>query len=407
MVRFFLGLFIFFLSWNSTFSIGQRGRLYLIVSFIALLVYFVSCCIEGRIVIKKSLFKKEDVFLVLFLFLLAVNSLILPTKKSLNYFVAYFYIVGGIFFVLLTALADNFSIKSLLRINCLAVFCVVLFVLIEFIGNLYGIDIQEYFHRSREARVVYGGIRRSYGFSTEPGVVAFYFNTLGSLALYYLVKFSNLGRTKVAFLFLLLLAAFCATFSAAGLATAVMSSSLVVFSYGLRKKRLFHKMSLLFAAVFIYIVLWIGVTQESSFLKPIGNKILLTNKTQSSISRLQKWKMAWDSIQESPFWGQGLGSASSRTQGSNLSWFLFLWVEAGLIPLIFLLLFFSRSFLRIFFSRIQYKEFYFYSFFSGFIHLCVISTFYYPFWLMPLIFYRMESWEELKKTGNSVAVQSG
>ena len=310
----------------------------------------------------------------------------------MNYIFAYTYIFIIYLFFKLIYSTSNISIDNILKANAIAIIFVALFVIFEFVLNYFSIiDIQALLPRTRDVTATYlgGTYRRAYGFSTEPTIVAFYFNTLGPLGLWYWfnrVKGKNITKLFITIVYLL---AILLTFSPT--VVFLLISIVIVALYNIiSKKRInishFMKFSLVTLAIVITITIINNQGLISRHFEPYKTKILLQQHNQPG-SRINRWQMDIERVKEAPLFGIGLGSLSTEGRGSSVNWYLFLAVEGGLISSVIMLLFLAITFFRITKSKLLFKNYMLVGYLAGIMHLSVISTFYYTFlWLLLIIF---------------------
>jgi len=235
--------------------------------------------------------------------------------------------------------------------------------------------------RSRAASAVsMGTCRRSYGFSTEPTILAFYLNTLGVIGIWNLCESFQIKRLLKSLLVFSYIIAWLTTISAVALVALPFSLFVCYFLIKLRQP-LFSKRGT-FVAVVCCIMLCVSVPLTLSdkvtpYFAPIYHKLSLNQEKEGS--RPQRWKSDLSVVSESPWTGQGLGYATSAGRGSSVNWYLFLTMEGGLISSLPAILFLFFSFIRIYFSQVPGKLWFMSAFMAGSIHLVTISAFFHPF----------------------------
>ncbi|WP_418790839.1 O-antigen ligase family protein [Phosphitispora sp. TUW77] len=359
----------------------------------------------------KLTYKGEDLFVLIFIASLIFSGFINPNAKTVNYIGAYFLIFIFEYLILKGAIYKNININELLKVNMIAIIFLGIFIILEFSLNYYlGINIQDFLPRSRMNTAIYGGIfPRSYGFATEPGVAAFYFNTLGPIGLWYLWKKERIKKYKKLILSIIVTVAFITTFSSAGIVFFILSflivSLLNLHRISRKKIRLKRVINLIPILLFIMITLAFNleiINKFEAFINPILSKMSLNTQVGSVSDRLSRWERGLDSIKDKPIFGSGLGSTTLSGYGSSTNWYMFLTVETGLIGILPVLIFLVLIFIRLMKSKNESRNIYLFSFIAGILHFSVISTFYHPFlWLLIIIFYfDNDSYKRRKKCEN-------
>ncbi len=360
----------------------------------------------------RNIYHFEDVFICLGLAAIAVSGILHPNEKMINYLIAYFYIFGVGYLALKYLLYEKTSIEKIFKVNVIAVLFVAAFVVFEVFANLLlNFDVQSFIPRLKETKAGYLGIfSRAYAFATESGTVAFYFNTLGVLALWKLWNYRSLPNLLKVLLTGLLIIAWGCTFSAGGLAFIIISVIIVLIirscDVAVTKKkaltmtspRTFHRPTrdyrpawnkLAILAELLLIVLLI--VEHFEFVKyalnPIISKITLQKSSVSAQGRLTQWNYAIDNIFDNPFFGKGIGYLSSRGRTSSINWYLFLSLEAGLIAAFSFILFLLFSLIRILKSETALKYWFMAGFLAGVFNFSISSTIFNPFlWILIALF---------------------
>jgi hypothetical protein len=186
MFKFLLYSLIFFVSFTDAFALSGWFKLWVIIVFLILPVSIIKILSKKKISV--GCYVKEDILILVLFSGLILSTFVNFHDRSFNYLLAYIF-VFGIFYLYLKLVFTNFSVYyKILAINSYAVILVASFSLFDFVLWYYfNFDIQSYIPRSRETGAIYLGMfRRSYGFATEPTILAFYFNTLGVIGVWYL-----------------------------------------------------------------------------------------------------------------------------------------------------------------------------------------------------------------------------
>lgn len=371
-------------------------RLPFIFALSCVLLVSIDVAVKGRF--NYSAYNFDDYLIVLFMASIIVSSILSQNALSLNYIAAYCFVLGILYLFLKGALFSYVPVESIYAVNAFAVVFVGVFMCINFALNTAGIiDLQGMMPRIRPSTATYAGIfNRGYGFSTEPGIVAFYFNTLGPLAVWYLWKRSSIPSSLVYLLTIFIIIGWLLTFSASGvafLAIAIMFGIFLSRSVyrGLRfaRNRLYNFTLLL--PLLIAVSVWMfDRFNIGRYFSPIYMKLSLSSELSTSSTRLDRWSAGLQKFLnlDNPLFGYGPGYFSSIDELSTLSWYLMVLVESGLISFLLIIVFFGLVFIRIVYMRHQARSAFLIGFVAGCGHLLVISTFYHPFiWLLMAILY--------------------
>lgn len=406
-------IYIFVCSWSGVIHFYSRP-LHFYLLLLALLTYLFTLSISGA-TFPRRLYSGSDVLIVFALIWLALNTVLLPNDKSINFLLAYFYIFGVGYLCLKPLLYKNISIKTFLRTNYYAVMFVAAFAIVELCLALFSsIVIQDYLPRVTPTGATYlGFLLRSYGLSVEPTNLALYFNTLGPFALYYVWNVMG-GRFPIKLMVSAIMASgLIVTFSASGyffFAFALMVVtvlkygrqilSVLVSRYNAPAKGWFSqnvifKFTTLMMACFVIIVVVTSVpimaNSAKYYLTPIYNKITFKNagSVSGSVSdRTGLWTKSLNEVYEAPLFGSGLGFYSANDRGSSVNWYLFLAAETGIVTVILFVLFLLSVFFTIIKSNVAMKYYYLFGFVAASGHFATISTIQDPFlWILISVFF--------------------
>lgn len=398
--------YIVFASWGGAFALGPWFPIHVLVLLSAFVLSIPRILTDRKF--PKGIYRFEDIFICLGLAGIAVSGILHPNEKTLNYLGAYFYIFGIGYLALKFLLYKNTSMDKLFTVNMVTVLFIAAFAAVEVMsGYFLGFDIQTVIPRDRPAGAIYNGVLlRAYGFATEPGTVAFYFNTLGILALWKLWDYKSAHGFLKAFLTGLLALAWICTFSAGGFAFLAVSVIIVLAVRScdatITKKKVlattssnncrqptrdyrpaWNKLAIL-AALLLTVYL---IGEHSKLVKyaiePIVEKVTL----QTDEVRLTHWNYAIDNMFENPFFGKGIGYLSSRGEGSSHNWYLFLALEGGFIAAACFVLFLICTFMRILQSKITLKYWFMAGFLAAGLGFLTFSAIHDPFpWILIAIF---------------------
>lgn len=411
LLRVLIVLYIFTLSWNTLFRIGHGITLSFSLSIAMLLLSILMLFASGlrlpaHAVAQKYIFQRSDTILFVLLITFLISALIHIHDTAFSRLGMFALVLIGFFSLRILLGFSKFRVQDVLLLNAIGVYFVVVFVNIDHIAyNYLGFDIQESLPTSRERTATFGakGQRRGYGLSTEPTVVAFYFNTLGPLALYYIVNsISSIFYRTV--LIILFFSAFIFTFSPT--LVLLMAASAVVFGYRLLKwdptkqilrfKRIHVSFILLVSLLFLPLHTYIA--GGLNFLSPLSNKLTLQSHEsggERSSERAERWSEAFSQIFDFDFvtllFGKGVGYFSSEGLASPVNWYLMLIYEAGIIGLIVFILFLVLSALAIGRSKVAGRDAYLIGLIAGALHLVTNSLYWLPFiWVLLSIFMYVE-----------------
>ena len=289
--------------------------------------------------IPKSIFHWTDVVLLLFLGLIIFSSILHFNTKSVNYLSAYLFVFSVEYFLFRLLLYLYVDIKKLLTLNSLAVTFVGAFCTFELsLQYLYYIDIQEWMYRSRPATATYLEIfSRSYGFSTEPTVVAYYFNTMGPIAVWKILQWSKksyLAMLKSWLAIFFIVVGFFSTFSSAGylfLLSALFLTTILVWRPKLTTLGLM-KFTVIIGLMFMLIFSYMDVLIY--YFEDIYRKLSFDTDYISVSTRLDALLLAADRILANLLTGIGLGMTSSLGESSAMNWYVSIISETGIITFV-------------------------------------------------------------------------
>lgn len=375
--------YYFFASWTNAFALNDWMPIYIIVLLAAFIFsQFYLVLMQKKI---KLVYFSEDFFLILFFFIIFLFAFLNPTSKSLNYIAAYFIAIFINYFFIRNYTLQNLNLNYVLKANVIGVFFVCLFCNIEFLLSIYfGIYIQDFIPRTMIANGDYMvGIRRVYAFSEEPTYLAWYFETLGLIAIWTVIVIYKNIYFRYLFITSFIIA-FISTFSAAGFGTLFLSFFLV-FILKVKKdiKNILFLISISISFYFIYNLYF-------DSLEGIISKLSL-NQVGSG-NRKDLWLSALNDYYRNPFFGSGLGSYSSSGVESPVNYFLFLISENGIFPLFFLLLFYLILLYKVYKSEFPSSFIFLIAITGGILHLFTQSLFFHPcLWLSIVIFYKVQS----------------
>lgn len=345
---FFINAFVICISWTSSFSLNGWFTLPVIFSLLTALIFAFEFLIKSYKSKKYIfIFSKIDFPLILVFFLLLVNVLFLNNDKSLNYLLSYFYVYLFSYFLLKFIIHNHIDINQILKINFLGCLLVVIFVIAEFILKfVFNIDVQDFIPRTFITKAIYSDLLlpRSSGFSEEPTYLAWYLNTCGLLSIWWLNQNKKVKKTYKYIFISFFCIAYIFTFSAAGLGLLMISYFLLNIS-SLKKG---YKKILFLTCIILFIYVIIVYLNLEFIFEPILNKLFL--KQDRDGDRLPMWIEAFNNNNNFLF-GKGLGYYSSLKQESPVNYFLFVFIEAGIFPIILLFYFYSSIYFQYLFRK--------------------------------------------------------
>lgn len=384
---------VFLLSFSSTFSLARWTPLWMLP---CILIFFLATInlLSGKYRFPQKAYVNEDYLLLLLIVGVILSTTLNYHLRSNNYILAYTFIFGILYLFFKGLFCKYCSYKTLLKVNTIAVIFVAIFCLIDFLTyNFLSIDIQSWLPNTNERIATYAlatlRVRRSYGFSSEPTILALYFNTIGSLAIYSLWSIFQIHVfLKWSFTIVFILA-YLTTFSAAGFVGFIVALPICLLLIEVQKPNFIRgkiRKSMLIAFLVLIIILVHNFGGFFDYFGGIFGKISLVEFGETT--RTSNWIRDLSKIVESPVFGHGMGYLSSNNMVSSINWYIFLTLEGGLISSLPVISFIMLSFIRIYSSNIPGKFFYMFGLMSGAVHYFAISTFFHPaYWILLIFFY--------------------
>lgn len=325
-LRFFIYAYFMFLSANDAFRFYDWLPLYQF--------FLIPILILGTIKGLRFIDYKLDLLLLMMLIFLFISSAMNENSKTINYVVAYSYVIFGMYFVFKSSLiTSNVDFNSLLKANFYGIVLLSIYIIFEvFLKILLDFDISVYLYRTRETTATFSlGLPRAYGFSTEPTSVAWYLNSFAPLAIYYLINNFKTFMAKYV-LILTIICSFILTFSSAGFLYLFLGLFFITIKYNLYRIFL-GKIFLFHAMLFLSSILFIDPIYDgiSYFSEGIFDKIFLNSEYKSVSQRVDATMIAVSRFSQSPIIGSGLGLTSSLGEMSPMSWYLILLTNGGLL----------------------------------------------------------------------------
>lgn len=378
---FFLLGWLFFQGWTSAFALAPILPLHVVFGTVSIGGFVLYLFASGSS-IRTEVYKMEDALLGALIIFLTIAALVHPRETAVNYIAAYTYTFLGGYLILKGALYNLVSADTALKWVLIGVLVTAVGSILEFgLTFFLGIDLNPYLFRLRPSEAIYGGLfPRSAAFSTEPGILAFYFETLGVVGLWTLWNRSWDGTWKMLFTTVIVLG-WMLTFSAASMAALTIGGTVALLVKHLFSQRRYARIiPFLFVPLLIVGIALVFEFARDTLLRQILLKISLQGEgVSSAANRLSQWREALRAIADHPLFGEGVGTAAAQGETSSISWYLFLVAEAGLLTIAPVLIFIITKFNRILGASVSGKYWFAVAIIAASIHLSVISTFFHPF----------------------------
>lgn len=386
---FFLVGYFLFQSWTNAFSLHPRLPVH-VVLYVLSATSFLFYVFKRKGKVEVGVISKEDVFAPLLVFVITISSLINPRPDSINYVAAYTYVF---IFAFLGIKIFSYNILGKQRIKNAILYG----VLVTSVGSILefaiefgaGFDLAGYLYRTKQAPAKVGGLLpRSMAFSTEPGILAFYLETLGLVSLGEITRRAWSNLTKCLGIATIIVG-WALSFSAGSVVALGVGGFTALSVKWARDPRPLRRVALilLIPATLLSGAAVLGYA-SGTILEGVANKVTLqVDENKSAGTRFQRWKKGLQKIAKRPLFGEGPGTASSEGRVSNNNWYLFLAVEGGLLSLIPVILLILAKLFKIVNSDLEEKYWFLAAFVAGSVHLFAISTFFHPFFWTLIITY--------------------
>lgn len=306
-------------------------------------------------------------------------------RQSFNYLLAYCFVFGVGYGVVRIAIGDMHRFRLAMDANVWAVLFVCAFALFEFLWKLNGFgSMAEFLPKIKpdQAAQSIGGLRlpRTYSLMPEPGILGFYLNTLGILALGWLYQ------NKRTFKFMLTVFLMLVVYVMSGSAGAIGSLFLGILSFVLTwfcgPLRAFLKKSriIIFALFVMSGIAVCSISDWSALSK-------LSDPATYSGSRFASWGAGWRQFQLAGLAGNGLGYVATTQSGSFINWYLTLGVDGGWMATFMAMGLVATALVSVWKSNSALKGWYFVGICAGAVQLNSIATFFNPFlWALIAVF---------------------
>lgn len=380
-----LKFFLFTCGWSSAFAISAWLRL----PNVALIALFVFGLIT--LVSKKKILKDFTILpITCYMIGMILSGLVNPNDFTFNYIISYsffwilsYFILSNIFLTV-----DHTLVIKWLFFGWLFT---VAFVCINFFINFFvGVSLQDLIPRMNETTALHFGINRAYGFSTEPGTLAFYLNCFYPIGLYYLKEKLKFGQSSLVLFSLLYVFAISLTGSATAAAVLIMFFSMYIlykFAQIILRGSTYKKI-LAFVYLTLSLIVVVGVIgylfETFPFLfDSVISKLTMNENSRSVSARIDKLNHAKYIMENfNLLLGAGPGYHSSVGMPGTGSWLFMIFLESGLVSFMSILIVVLIMFYRIFKIRDELSKYIFFSFIACNLHLLVISTFYHPYFFI-------------------------
>jgi hypothetical protein len=393
--------FIYFMTvgWTGVILFQEWIRPYILISIIITLFLLFKTFKINKIYYK--LFDLRDLLLVFFIIYSIILGLFFSNSKTLNYILAYSFVLliayslNKYFFLL------NLSYKSLHYYNYVGVCILLLYGLIEitfnnFLNNNIVESLWKYRDNGALASISNHTFIRSYGMMPEPGIFGLYLNSLGLIALFY----SNRKKTifkKTTFNICFMINYY---FISSDAALVSLILSIIAISILLSK----HKIQ--FIKLFIYVISSILIL---FYLIPTFGITLfdkLLNPQENSLERYENWLLAYELIANMTGVGNGLGYVSTNYGSSVNNWYFMLIIETGIIGLGLILFFLFLSLKKGIVFGDEIIKPYIFGILANIIHFGAISTFFNPFLFLTIAMMDIEIFQRLLEKNQSSGVKT-
>lgn len=382
-------LYCLSLSWNSAFKVAGI-TVPMIFSFIIILLFF-SGIIFSKFKFTTSarqayhLFPPRDFILFFILTLMLANAVPFASESSIVRIGLFIYVsLAYLSFKGLVAL-NELGTESIIKFICIGVLTTSIFIIFEFMTrNFTGFQIQLYIPRTREATAMLGGvIARPYGFSTEPNIIAFYFNSLSPLAIYYIftLKVSTslklMLSSAIIFAFILLLSPTIIFLLAAAFGWKILTLKRSL-SLGPKVFALLLSVPLIMVAGLFVIGQYIDLDLVlSSFYRQIT--LIDQQERQEKVAGALS---LWLNSAPVPF-GLGQGHFREFMDSSPINFYVMQLVEGGVPNALLFLLFILFNAVSAFRAKTHWRAPIFVGLVASSLHLLTTSTYHNPFlWVL-------------------------
>lgn len=396
-IHILLGAVYFFASWTHAFSpIPHVTIPNVLVGLSFILFWGRKIAIERSAVIR---FRPEDIGFLVFIMATLLASIVSSNAKTVNYVFAYLFSFLFLAIFVREMIIEQGLSRMLLRSNLAGVVFVSAFVLAEFFLQMtIQLDIQEYTARRTPANALYFIFPRAYGFSEEPTYLAWYFNTLGPIAITYLWRGCRIGILYKVLMSVSVVLAYALTFSAAGFIFLPTAALIAIFARWVierpkavkwqSRRMLVVGIGVLFA--FLVLPKNLDLVPNDLPVREFGSGLIekVTLQQSDEKSRSAQWAADLSTFLTDPILGRGPGYLSSLDRSSSLNLFIFVALEQGIVAVIALFVAYLAVGMRILTLNMQFKTAILTGYCAGVLHLNTMTQHYHQgLWLLIALAY--------------------
>lgn len=312
------------------------------------------------------------------------------TDKGLNHTLSYLVIFVYFSVTIFCLLVYEINLDSIYKVISYSLLIVSIFTIIEFISkNFLGITqfdslIPRLSDVNFDASYMMGtgSFIRSRGFTSESGHNA--------LFLLSFLPFMMLSKIKHKIISVLVVGiALATTFSAAALFEMIVAGLIILFArIASSSKTIRVKLSSLIITYLGILVIFIAVlftnllSYLSVYFNGIFNKINLNDSTAAGF-RFIRWENSLSLVKDNYLFGSGPGISSIFLGTASTNLYIEIFVETGIIGIVFFLWFIIQSSIKVFKLKNTKKYFYLFSILVCIIHYFIIGNYWYPwFWVI-------------------------
>ncbi|OZQ66055.1 hypothetical protein CA600_12410 [Paenibacillus sp. VTT E-133280] len=394
----FIKLYFLFLGFVSALALTPITPLPLLISGCVLVGIF-FLLLKNKIIIPIPSTIKFIYSLICILYVFGLLYSQGSMSTAINHAAAYIIVIIIYHVTISIGLANsNLEERDVFSYLSKGVLLVVFIILIEFISKnffsfnldsvIYRATVKEYMHTYN-----FGGsfFYRARGTMEESGPAAMYLLMFTPFLIYFF-KVHMKNKKKAVFYTFSVLLALLFTFSAIGFIELFISLFICVFIYLFFDKRIHKELVKFKMTTIIYshfliaisvLILFLTKPWKGNFFENIIKKATFSNDIMSSQSRLTRWDLAFDLIQQKPMLGWGPGYMSSVIGTGSTSLYLDTAISYGLLGITLSLLVFGIYLVRIFRINGNKRYLFLFSFIVAMIHYTVISAIWFP-WIWTL-----------------------
>jgi hypothetical protein len=353
-----------------------------------------------KVLIKKKIYLKifdlPDKFLIGFIFLSITGFIFsLNNDLNLNHLFSHFFVFGFFYFFVKIYLFNTLNANFIFNISnyiSIIFYTIVITTLVDFIFFGFGINLANFLPlETRNINFGESWGARAYGFFVEPTDLALALNIYGPLYIGFNYFFNKKNQALIGGFFYIVLLGL--TRSSAGFFE-IFTSLVIVFFYKFFSTRTF-KISIsfkllkqIFFLLFLLIIVY-AVFKDNldlAFSELIRKFDFVNSNFETGDIRVIFWVEALQFIKSFDIlellFGVGTGFTSYNLK--TFSWYFTLFIENGLIGLIFILIFFIGKMVKCFKLNNDLKFFYLTAIISIFLQLFSQVGYFYPYVWFPI-----------------------